>query len=71
MTRRVFELDGAWHEVGDEDCCVGDTCRCGGVVHYQPTYGGYFEGCDRCDPTITRRVVETDKDRDTLDMEGP
>ena len=50
-----FEMDGMVHYVGNEgeDCCegFGKICpapACGGYMHYQPVWGGYFYECERC-----------------------
>lgn len=46
---KTFFMDGINHVIGDEGCCrTGLRCRCGGVIHYQPVYGGYEMECDCC-----------------------
>lgn len=60
--RKVFEVDGYWHEVGSLRCCGGKKCLgCGGVIHYQGLYGehlgrraGSFEECDGCGRSLPR-----------------
>lgn len=47
----IFEMDGMPHYRGGEDCCCytdGKVCKCGGYMHYQPVYGGYYYKCDEC-----------------------
>lgn len=46
----VFFMDGEEHIVGDNDCCLSfrKRCKCGGIMHFQPVYGGIFYRCDRC-----------------------
>ena len=44
----VILLDGEEHRVGDPGCCSEEACPCGGLMHYQPTYGGYCYRCDLC-----------------------
>lgn len=51
---RVFEMDGSEHEAPERltGCCghFGKECsKCGGFMHYQPTYGGYFYRCEDCE----------------------
>lgn len=31
-------------------CCgsFGKICKCGGFMHYQPLYDGYFYQCEKC-----------------------
>lgn len=45
-----FEMDGMEHIVGDKKCCGqwARKCDCGGIVHYQPVWGGYYYECDLC-----------------------
>lgn len=46
----AFLMDGTEHTTG---CCdaFGKPCKCGGWMHYQPVYGGYFYECERCRDT--------------------
>ncbi len=47
----VFHLDGSAHyKYKETGCCSphGKTCTCGGYMHYQPVYGGYFYQCETC-----------------------
>lgn len=47
----VFYMDGSEHEINSETgCCdrFGKTCECGGFMHYQPIYGGYYYKCEKC-----------------------
>jgi hypothetical protein len=36
-------------------CCDvhGKQCICGGFMHYQPTYGGYYYECEKCHKKAT------------------
>ncbi len=54
IDEKVFNLDGIWHIVGNEGCCWGacgglKTCKCGGLIHRQPVYGGIMDVCDICE----------------------
>ena len=47
----VFLMDGMEHTVNNETgCCdqFGKICQCGGFMHYQPIYGGYYYKCEKC-----------------------
>lgn len=48
----IFMMDGDEHYVGNPDACscsaFGKTCGCGGFMHYQPTYGGFYYQCEKC-----------------------
>lgn len=47
----VFEMDGTEHFNNEETgCCTnwGGRCECGGWLHWQPVYGGYYYKCDKC-----------------------
>lgn len=48
--KEIFLMDGSEHTKGDRDCCghFGKECKCGGILHYQPVYGGFFYKCDNC-----------------------
>ena len=63
---KTLMMDGCEHRVGDPNCCGshGEICteaalafqsnlatECGGILHYQPVYGGYYYECDRCGRT--------------------
>ncbi len=46
----VFLIDGEEHTVGDSSCCgsFGQECKCEGIIHFQPVYGGIVYRCDQC-----------------------
>jgi len=46
----VFTMDGSNHYLDHEKCCghFGKTCDCGGYMHYQPVYGGFYYKCEKC-----------------------
>lgn len=47
----VFIMDGSEHTTNKETgCCdgFGRECSCGGFMHYQPIYGGYYYKCEIC-----------------------
>lgn len=47
----LFFMDGSAHHKEEiTDCCgsFGKTCSCGGFMHYQPVYGGYYYKCEKC-----------------------
>lgn len=46
----IFFMDDEEHIVSNNDCCsnFGKKCKCGGIMHFQPVYGGIFYRCDRC-----------------------
>ena len=47
----VFTMDGTKHAKHEETgCCegFGKKCLCGGYMHYQPIYGGYYFKCELC-----------------------
>lgn len=49
-----FNMDGSIHTlVKETGCCQneGKLCECGGWMHYQPVYGGYFYECEVCHKT--------------------
>lgn len=50
-----FTMDGSEHEDNaTTGCCdgFGKTCpKCGGFMHYQPVYGGYYYECEQCHET--------------------
>lgn len=48
----IFFMDGQPHAKG---CCdrVGKKCECGGWMHYQPVYGGYFYKCEKCSKEVS------------------
>jgi hypothetical protein len=49
-----FDMDGSLHEAPNEKtgCCrIEAPCACGGALHYQPVYGGYYHQCERCGTT--------------------
>jgi len=51
MTRQVgerFDIDGSEHIAGDPQCCDTRRCVCGGIIHWQPVYGGIANVCDQC-----------------------
>lgn len=53
----TFDMDGMSHKVGDPDCCMPwpqwSTCRhCGGRMHFQAVYGGYYHECEKCHETV-------------------
>jgi len=43
----LFVMDGTEHSKGDCDQ-FGKRCKCGGWMHYQPIYGGYYYKCEEC-----------------------
>lgn len=45
----MFLMDGMEH-YPDPGCCgaFGKECSCGGNLHYQPVYGGFYYKCDKC-----------------------
>ena len=46
-----FEMDGIEHTVGDDSQCCSPfalKCDCGGILHYQPVWGGQYYECDLC-----------------------
>ena len=57
---KTFDMDGCEHRRSDPDCCgsFGEIClwsddispptECGGIMHYQAVYGGYYYECDKC-----------------------
>lgn len=50
----VFHMDGSAHYKNKvTGCCdiFGKTCSCGGFMHYQPVYGGYYYQCEECKKT--------------------
>jgi hypothetical protein len=50
-TIKSFTMDGSEHESYEETgCCsgFGKRCTCGGWMHYQPVYGGYYYECEVC-----------------------
>jgi hypothetical protein len=50
----IFEMDGSEHYLeAVTGCCgnFGQQCSCGGFMHYQPIYGGYFYQCELCRKT--------------------
>lgn len=55
----TFDMDGMEHVRGDLACCSvdiegGDSRRCsecGGRMHWQSCYGGYFHKCEDCGDT--------------------
>ena len=50
----TFEMDGSAHRVGDPSCCTPLVSRfekcghCGGRMHFQAVYGGYYHECEDC-----------------------
>ncbi len=44
----VLLMDGEEHLVEDPSCCDEGKCKCGGLIHFQPVYGGQFRRCDKC-----------------------
>ena len=47
----TFIMDGSEHTTNSiTGCCdsFGKQCVCGGFMHYQPVYGGYYYECERC-----------------------
>lgn len=47
----IFLMDGSPHyKIKDNGCCkiTGKACKCGGWMHYQPIYGGYYYKCEDC-----------------------
>lgn len=47
----LFMMDGSLHfEQEKTNCCgnFGKTCECGGYMHYQPVYGGFYYKCEKC-----------------------
>ena len=49
-----FNMDGMEHTPMDETgCCqpFAKRCSCGGWMHYQPVYGGYYYECEVCHKT--------------------
>lgn len=48
--RKVFQVDGVWHEVGATECCRPKPCWCGGKIHRQ----GEFKECDSCGRALPR-----------------
>ena len=47
----VFEMDGSEHTRNEiTGCCsaFGRKCECGGFMHYQPVYDGYYYKCEEC-----------------------
>ena len=52
----VLVMDGTEHtRAKTTGCCLltGKQCpSCGGWMHYQPVYGGYFYQCETCQDTL-------------------
>jgi predicted nucleic acid-binding Zn ribbon protein len=47
----IFHMDGSAHYKEEETRCCGSfgkKCKCGGFMHYQPVYGGYYYKCEVC-----------------------
>ena len=48
----ILIMDGSEHFKNSETgCCesFGKEClHCGGFMHYQPVYGGYYYQCEDC-----------------------
>lgn len=47
----LFTMDGTEHlRESETGCCgsFGKKCECGGFMHYQPVYGGYYYKCEAC-----------------------
>lgn len=47
----IFLMDGEEHYLNAlSGCCnvFGKQCSCGGFMHYQPVYGGYYYKCEKC-----------------------
>jgi hypothetical protein len=47
----VFEMDGSPHFLKESGCCCTTEtkkCECGGSMHYQPVWGGYYRKCEVC-----------------------
>jgi len=47
----IFTMDGSEHTANDTTgCCdlFGRKCKCGGFMHHQPVYGGYYYECEKC-----------------------
>lgn len=53
-TSKTFDMDGTKHRVGDPQCCRifnpgPKACtHCGGRMHCQAVYGGYYRECESC-----------------------
>jgi hypothetical protein len=56
MKRKVFEVEGVWHQIGSSECCGAKSCWCGGKIHWQ----GEFKKCDHCGGVLPR-MHSTDK----------
>ena len=51
MSNASFTMDGTEHtDYTSTGCCQysGKACKCGGWMHYQAIYGGYYYECDIC-----------------------
>ncbi|MHC4216129.1 MAG: hypothetical protein ACYSWP_22475, partial [Planctomycetota bacterium] len=43
------EIDEPIKSTSKTQMYCGAPCKCGGIIHWQPIYGGYYFQCDGCE----------------------